>query len=344
MGEKLRNKILLSIGFGGLIYIVMTVFADVDNVLMAYRKFPWEYLPVIFLCSSMNYVFRFWKWDFFTKQLGIRPQFKQNLIIFFASFVMAVTPGKVGEVMKSYLLKKENGTPIRRSAPIILAERLTDFIGLIILVIAGAWMFGYGRSIVAVFTIFFFGITALLGWRKGSLALIAQLEKIPFVSKFAHHFHDGYDSIYTLFRLKPLTYSVAISVASWFFESLGFWIILDNIGAPPNLFKSAFIYSFSTIVGAVTMSPGGLGATEGSLTGLTMAAGASSSVAVASTFIIRTATLWYAVVLGAIIMIAFQKRIGIKLDELDLKNVMEEPSIETIKDSSVPTTIGTEKS
>ncbi len=142
MGDKLRNRILLSVGLGGLIFIALTIYADAEQVFDAYKEFQWGYLPVIFLCTSTNYIFRFWKWDYYTAQLGIRPGRTQNIIIFFSAFVMAVTPGKFGEVLKSYLLKKENETPVAKSAPIILAERLTDFIVLIILVIAGPWVFG----------------------------------------------------------------------------------------------------------------------------------------------------------------------------------------------------------
>lgn len=321
MGEKFRNKILLSIGFGGLIFVAFTIYADADQVIVAYTEFQWAYLPLVFLCTSTNYVFRFWKWDYFTHQLGIRPAWKQNTIIFFGAFVMAVTPGKFGEVLKSYLLKRENATPISKSAPIILAERLTDFIGLIILIIAGAWVFGYGRKAVFTFALFFFGLTTLLSWRRGSVYVIGLLEKVPVVSKFAKHFHEGYESIYTLFRLKPLSFSILLSVVAWFFECLGFWLVLHTFGAPPTLFKATFIYAFSTIVGSITMLPGGLGVTEGSLTGLTILAGATKSVAVASTFIIRTATLWYAVLIGVVVMLVFQKRLGIKLDEIDLQQV-----------------------
>ncbi len=321
MGGKLRNKLLLSIGFGGLIFIAFTFYADADQVLDAYKNFQWAYLPLIFLCSTTNYLFRFWKWDYYTAQLGFRPPLKQNVIIFFAAFIMAVTPGKFGEVLKSYLLKKENATPITKSAPIILAERLTDFIGLIILVIAGAWVFGYGKKIVAAFAIFFFGITALLSWRKGSVFVISILERIPFISKFAHLFLSAYESIYILLRLKPLAFTIVLSVVSWFFECLGFWIILQTFGAPPNVFKASFIYAFSIIVGSVSMLPGGLGVTEGSLTGLTILAGASKSVAVASTFIIRTATLWYAVLIGVVVLFVFQKKLGLKLDEINLREI-----------------------
>lgn len=319
-GGKFKKRLIVSLVFGVLVFVAFTIYAEADAVFDAYKSFQWSYLPLIVACTSTNYLFRFWKWDYYTAELGIRPPFKQNVIIFFAGFVMAVTPGKFGEVLKSYLLKQENTTPISKSAPIILAERLTDFIGLIFLVIIGAWVFGYGRRAVALFALFFFGITALLSWRRGSEFVLQRLEKIPLIAKRAHHLRDAYESIYLLLRFRPLAIATALSIMSWAFECLGYWIILNTFGAPPTVLKATFIYAFSTIVGAVTMLPGGLGATETSLTGLAMLAGTSKSVAVASTFIIRTATLWYAVVLGAAVMLLFQKKLGVRLSEIDLQN------------------------
>jgi uncharacterized membrane protein YbhN (UPF0104 family) len=47
------------------------------------------------------------------------------------------------------------------------------------------------------------------------------------------------------------------------------------------------------------MLPGGLGVAEGSLTGLLVALGTSLPDAAAATLVIRAATLWFAVALGA---------------------------------------------
>ena len=57
---------------------------------------------------------------------------------------MSVTPGKLGEILKSYLLKEENGTEVSKSMPIVFAERLTDFISIVLLSIIGAFVFNYG--------------------------------------------------------------------------------------------------------------------------------------------------------------------------------------------------------
>ncbi len=320
MGSNWRKKLMFSLAFGALVFIALTIYADLDKLLAAFAQFNWAWAPLILACTLTNYLFRYLKWDFYTSTLGVRPKTSENLIIFFTAFTMAVTPGKFGEVLKSYLLKKVNGTPIRRSGPIIIAERLTDFIGLVILLLLGAYMFDISRLAVIAFAVFFTAVTALLAWRKGSLALIEFFGRLPFLARFVEHAHSAYDSMHVMLRPRPLFIAIALSVVAWFFECFGYWIILHVFEAPPTVLKATFIYAFSTVVGAISMLPGGLGTTEGSLTGLAQLAGASKDVAVASTFIIRSATLWFAVLLGIVVTFLFQNRLPVNLDEIELED------------------------
>ncbi|MFZ6019822.1 MAG: lysylphosphatidylglycerol synthase domain-containing protein, partial [Chloroflexota bacterium] len=80
--------------------------------------------------------------------------------------------------------------------------------------------------------------------------------------------------------------------------------------------NAVFILAFSTVVGAVSALPGGLGASEASIAGmLVLVGGAAPAIASAATVIIRLATLWFGVSLGLITW-AFSTR---------LLNLQEEP-------------------
>ena len=65
------------------------------------------------------------------------------------------------------------------------------------------------------------------------------------------------------------------------------------------------------------MLPGGLGLTEGSLTFLLVQKKVPMDISVATTFIIRVVTLWFAVLVGIVSLTFYQKRFGkLKIDEL----------------------------
>jgi uncharacterized protein (TIRG00374 family) len=64
---------------------------------------------------------------------------------------------------------------------------------------------------------------------------------------------------------------------------------------------AVFVLAFSTVIGAVSALPGGLGAAEASIAGmLIFLIGAPKETATAATLLIRFATLWFAVFLGLI--------------------------------------------
>jgi uncharacterized protein (TIRG00374 family) len=70
-------------------------------------------------------------------------------------------------------------------------------------------------------------------------------------------------------------------------------------GGGETLSLAVFILAFSTVVGAVSALPGGLGAAEASIAGmLTLLLGLPGETAAAATLLIRFATLWFGVALG----------------------------------------------
>ncbi|MBK8382701.1 MAG: flippase-like domain-containing protein [Ignavibacteria bacterium] len=322
MFSKNKKKILLSVAFGALVFLGFSIYADFDNLIRTFGEFSWIYFPLVLALSFGNYIIRYYKWEYYRKLLEIDLKPKASFLIFMATFVMSVTPGKMGELLKSYLVREENGTPISRSAPIILAERLTDFISVVLLCIAGAFVFDYGQGIIIGVGLFFLSGVILISSRKLSMKFISYLEKIKLLSRFAHKFQEAYESIYTLVRIKPLIIATFVSAVAWFCECLGLYVILRVYSTishiEVSLMSAVFIYGFSTIIGSIAMLPGGLGVTEASLTGLMVLMKIPKDVSVASTFIIRVATLWFAVLIGVIAVYFYQKYSHKDLDKLEI--------------------------
>ncbi len=306
MIESLHKKILVSILIGTLILILLTIYADLEKLLTALRSFKWVFIiPVLFL-SVLNYIVRFFRWEFYLRRLGIKISLFRSFMIFISGLTMSITPGKFGEALKSYLLKLTDDVRISRSAPIVVAERLMDFLALVLLALYGSFYFNYGREvIVGIGIVIISGIYIVS--RKEIFYPILNLVKKITGGKFTDRVHIAYDSISELINVKVLIPSVVVSAFSWSFECLGFYIVLKSYSANLSFNLATFIYSFSTIAGAISMLPGGLGLTEGSMTGLLVLNKVQKDVAVAVTIIIRFTTLWFAVVLGLISLYLFQK-------------------------------------
>ena len=324
MFQRYKKQIIFSVVFGAVVFLTLSVYANFSELIVAFSQFNWMVFPLVLVLSLGNYIFRFFKWDFYTKVLAVNVNRKMSLMIFLSSFIMSITPGKIGEVFKSYLLKEQNGTPISKSAPIVLAERITDFLSLILLSVIGAVTFGYGTNLMIAVGIFFIVIILLISSKRISYSIITFFERIKFVSRVSHKVHTAYDSIYQLVRLKGLLIAILISVIAWSFECVGFYVVINSFWIENlfhiDIFVATFVYGFSTIAGSITMLPGGLGATDASITGLLVLLSIPKNISVAATLLIRAATLWFAVIVGIAAILLYQRMTHKQLKEIVLTN------------------------
>ena len=320
MLKQIKKRILISLVVAGALYLALTIYADLNNLSKVLSKFSLWLFPLVLILSLLNYISRFLKWDYYLLILKVNIKRIDSFSIFMSGLIMSVTPGKMGEILKAYLVKQISGTPISRTAPIIFAERITDFISLVIIALVGAYVYDYGRNIVLGVGIFFLLVVLIISNKNIALPIINQFEKIKFLKKHLLNIHAAYDSSYLLLRPLPLFYITMLSFVSWSFECLGYHIILTNFDVDLSYLWASFSYAFATIVGAISMLPGGLGLTEGSLTYMLIQKSYSKEVAVASTFIIRAVTLWFAVLVGIISVSLYQKRFGKITDENFINN------------------------
>src|SRR5829696_9762272 len=203
----MRGRLLVGLILGVVVVVALSVYADFTKMVEVLRDFEWALLPFVLLFTMFNYVLRFYKWDVYLRMIGATGVSKtDSALIFTSGFAMAMTPGKVGELLKSYLLKQVRGTPIATSAPIVMAERLTDGLAMLVLASVGLVLFDYGTPILVAIAIFAVAFLVIFQNRALFDRLLAVGERLPFVSKGVHHFHAFYDSSFVLFRLPNLLF------------------------------------------------------------------------------------------------------------------------------------------
>ncbi|MCA9588789.1 MAG: flippase-like domain-containing protein, partial [Myxococcales bacterium] len=258
-----------------------------------------------------NYVLRFLKWEFYLARLEIRDVKKwDSFLTFLSGFVLTVTPGKVGEVFKSLILHETYKVPVAKTAPIVVAERATDVIGIVALIALGSIGFkgglmwaGIGSALVAT-------LIVIVSSRKLSLGIIGLVAKLPGrLGKLAPKLTEAYESLATMLKIRNLFLPSLLSMGAWTLECLALWVILGGFGETTSVSLSAFFYATSTLAGAIVPSPGGLGVTESALMGqLTQLGHVVESHAAAAMILVRFATLWFAVAVGFCALTLLKRR------------------------------------
>ena len=313
--DRLRRRFLIGLAFGILVVAGLVIVSDGPALWRTLRDFQWWLLPLILFLTTVNYAGRYLKWEFYVDLLkveGLRR--RTSFIIFVAGLAMAITPGKVGEVLKSYLVRRATGTPMAVTAPIPLGERLTDGIAMLVLASVGLLSFQYGWQLLLVAAVGALGVVVIVQNRRFVEWLLGKLERFPVVAPRVNLLHRLYDSTYILLQNRNLLIATGIGTVSWAGECLAFYVILIGLGLPTNLetlILAFFVLASATILGSLSMLPGGLGAAEASVAGLLIILVQdpimTTEVAGAATLLVRFATLWFGVLLGVIALMMIER-------------------------------------
>jgi uncharacterized protein (TIRG00374 family) len=288
---------------------VLLMLSDLKGILRVFAGFNLRYLPIILILAPLNYVFRYIRWNYYLKLTALHPEARMNRLIFISGLSMAITPGKVGELLKCYLLREHMKAPVSATSSIVMAERLSDAVALIILASFGALAYNYGIYVLLVT----FGILAaiVLFFRCDRLFRIfgALPEKRDFLHRCANFLLDFQQHAKRLFTLPSLLFAAGTGVISWGFEGLVIFLAMKAFGIEISILISIFVVSFSSLVGALSFLPGGLGAAEVSIMALLLLAGFEKDVAAATTLITRFSTLWLGVGIGIVGLYLVQKQL-----------------------------------
>lgn len=306
----LARKLMFGAVLGGLVFAGLMIYSDVNALLAAAQTFAPSAVALGLLLAAGNYGLRIARWQYYLRCIDVTVPLVESALVFLSGFVMSVTPGKVGEVFKSVLLFESRRVSIVRTAPIVVAERLTDLIALVLLTALGSLAFPQGPMIAGAGAVLVAGLLAVCAYRPLGEFLLRVADRLPVVSKISGKLREAYDSLLSMLRPAPLLVGTLIAFVAWGLECATLYVIVDGFpGAHLDWDAATFSYAASTIVGAVAMMPGGLGVTEIGMTGLIDALGGKTvthTVATASTILVRLATLWFAVLLGLLALGAYR--------------------------------------
>jgi uncharacterized protein (TIRG00374 family) len=305
------RRVLMAMLLGVGIYGAFAVHTGLAKMGDALGRFTWSSFAFALGLAFGNYLVRWLKWEFYLARLGVQGVDKiDSFLTFLSGFVLTVTPGKVGEVFKSLVLFETHRVPVERTAPVVIAERLTDVIGIVILIVLSSIGFSGGLFWATAGTIVVFAVLVLVANQRASHAMIRLTERLPGpFARLGPKLRAAYDSLTLLVRPSNLVVPTLLSVGAWALECAALWVILRGLGATTSIGLATFFYATSTLAGALVPVPGGLGVTETALRQQIQELGhVGATASTAAMILVRFATLWFAVFVGFIALSALKRR------------------------------------
>ena len=249
--------------------------------------------------SLGNYVLRGLRWHVFARRLSLPISLADNLLHFAGGFAMSVTPGRLGELVRTRWIHRQTGQSFDKTAPLILVDRASDLAAMAVLMAVALFFSASGISgaiPVALACI----ITAALLTRPALLRESANIAyrttrrwprvfaRVRRSSRTLSRFTDGWTMLISGF----------LGLAGWFAEGCAFFLLLHWLGADVSLALAIAIFTFSTLAGGLTGAPGGLGGAEAAMVALLSVQHVPLEISVPATAIIRVTTLWFAILIG----------------------------------------------
>jgi uncharacterized protein (TIRG00374 family) len=294
--KNISRVLLLSI----LIYFFAVWYVGWEDIYTALQKVDVEVVVVPILLSLLAYILRFSRWQYFLHVFRKRVRPMHSLLIYFSGFALAMTPGKVGELLRCAYLKPYK-ISYKRSSAMFVVERLLDVISMLCLsVLAVGWFTDKLNFLYVILAL----ALAVLAFLVNPRLILRQRRMIPKTgSRLMRGYRHVLDMlIHTGRILKPLPLvgGLGLGILAWFLDGSGFYWIASHFVPDVHITTIIGAYALAILLGAFSFMPGGVGATEALMYGFLHLFGVQPEQAVVIIILSRLTTIWFAVLLGAV--------------------------------------------
>jgi len=251
---------------------------------------------------SVGFLLRAGRWHYYIRVLQWDVPLLHSISAFVASIALTATPAKSGELAKAVLLRSQHKISLSQGAGVLLIERLGDLFAVIVLSIGGLTLFiDLSSDVLA--GVIVVGVVAFLA--ANFRVVLVRVQAIPKLRNLSLRLINMLDAVWLLMQPIPLLVGGSVALAAWSCEALAFHYLVGRLGIHSSLLISFSIYGLSTLAGALSMLPGGLGGFEAVMAFLLTRVAAPASVATVAVVIFRLCTLWLFSLIGAIFMCAW---------------------------------------
>jgi len=294
--KSLIFYILLIVGFFILLYTIFSskllanldIFSHVDIVL----------LLLGLLLTNLNVVVKIYRWKYLCGAYGAEIPFGESTKVVLGSFfVSGITPAKIGDIIKAYIMKKRHALPVIDGVSCILYERVFELL-LLFFVSLGLFYVGLSAKnyIILQLTTFILIFMFIAYLFSDKILLWAQkfLTRTKIVSM------GGED-----LRIKKITPIQTLVVflltgLALGLEFIRLWIVVQAFGFDMNIIHLSIFFSLAVLVGLLSQIPIGVGVVEGSLALFLTDAGLPVYYAFGIVLVDRVISMYYVMAIGLI--------------------------------------------
>jgi uncharacterized protein (TIRG00374 family) len=276
---SLQTKIrVLLFSFSVIMLLSLVYFSDIGKVAEVISGADLYYVSVALVLSLALMLIRTYRWKILLQRIKMHVGFRRLFAVYMSGMMLSnFTPGKIGEPVKSYMLKKTSGLSISKTLPSVFIEKISDIISMILLSLAGISVMALPNNVEAllfpVVIAYLLAIVAVLyisadrkriyWFSKKMVGLFRWLPLIKRMEKFLEGFAEKFNASIAQYKNAPLlAKNFFLSFCIWIIEGLIVYVCFLSVGMRIDEFAAIALMSISILIGVTSMLPGGLGSSE----------------------------------------------------------------------------------
>lgn len=292
--------------------------ADLARVWAEMRTARPDLLALAVVLTVVTYIVRAERWQYLLEPLGhtrFWVAFRTTVIGFAAS---AVLPARAGEVLRPYLLARQEGLSATSAFATIVVERVLDLVAVLLLLAAYLIWFDPGMAsrdsalfsairvgglVMTPVALLSLGLMFYMAGHPASLhALIARTERVlparaaAATVRLARMFSEGFGVVR---RPERLLASIGWSLVMWLVIAAETWVVAVAIGIKMP-FTGTLLLLLLLVVGVAVPTPGGVGGFhEAFRLGVTAFFAADNNAAIGAAILLHAASFVPVCIMGA---------------------------------------------
>lgn len=292
-------------------------FSDVGKVAIVISGANTYCIFAAFLLSLLLMVARTIRWKILLERISVGIPFPGLFTSYMSGMLVSnLTPGKIGEPFKSYVLKKTRGISISKTLPSVFMEKIFDIFSTILLALAGVLIVALPQNVenvlFAVIAFYLVSVVIMLyvsadkrriySLSKKMLRLFGWLPHMKKFDKSVEHFAKKFNESMADYRDVPVSLkNFFLSIFVWSAEGVIVYLCFLSVGLSVSLLAAISFLSISVLIGVTSLLPGGMGSSEIVLVVLFTATYSLPLPSVtAAVFIARFFSLWINIIVGSI--------------------------------------------
>jgi glycosyltransferase 2 family protein len=258
---------------------------------------------------------RTWRWKYLLRPIKTVSIGRLYPVVVIGYMGNNVYPARAGELVRAYVLRRNEDIPIGFSLATVLLERLIDGIVMVAFVLVGlpniAGLPTAAKDVVLIFGALFAVATAVFFWMALAPTTAERIAHAVITRVVPHRFQPMLLGFVTRFvhgaqclrRPADLFWIVLSTVIAWLIETVKYWFVMHAFNLNLTFVDLMLVNGVANLFTIVPSGPGYVGTFDAAGIGILTALGVTQELSTAYTLVLH-AVLWLPVTaLGAFLML-----------------------------------------